>query len=157
VEELNRHLLATLPEGMFVSLFLALLDLRTGLTHYVNCGHPPAVLFPAGGADWARLVRGGPVLGILPEARYQAGQVVLEPGSLLALFSDGIADGTNEAGERFQENRVIEVLRRHPSAPAAAVLDRMFELVEQFAGRSRPTDDMSLLLIRRFARRYRSR
>jgi sigma-B regulation protein RsbU (phosphoserine phosphatase) len=95
------------------------------------------------------LTEGGRLLGILPTERYNTGTVELAPGSLLTLFSDGITDATNANGERFCEQRVIELLRAMPSAPAQVILTSLLEAVECFAGATERVDDISLLVVSR--------
>jgi sigma-B regulation protein RsbU (phosphoserine phosphatase) len=92
------------------------------------------------------------ILGITPEASYDEHQIDLEPGSLLAVFSDGITDVRNDEGELFQEKRLLAALRDTQAVAVATVQARLMETVERFAGRSQPRDDMALALIRRQSR-----
>jgi sigma-B regulation protein RsbU (phosphoserine phosphatase) len=148
VEDLNRRLLAVLPEGMFVTLLVAVLDLATGRAHYVNAGHPPAqLLLPSGRAqEWSE---GGIVLGVLPEAPYRVGQAHVPVGGLLALFSDGLTDAAGLRGQPFHARRVGKVLRRARPGPARTALARLLEAVDAFAAGTEQADDVSVLLVRR--------
>jgi serine phosphatase RsbU (regulator of sigma subunit) len=107
--ELNDYLLASTPDEMFVTLFLAVLDVPTGRLRYANAGHiPPLVL---AGEEPMPFAVGGPVLGVFPGVSFPAGEATLKPGSLLALFSDGVTEALNAAGRRFHQRRVVELLR----------------------------------------------
>ena len=86
---------------------------------------------------------------MLPDVPYAEGEAHLPPGSLLALFSDGVTDAVNERGQSFQEQRIMEVLSGAASMPAATVLARILAAVERFVGVSEPRDDMAALIIRR--------
>jgi sigma-B regulation protein RsbU (phosphoserine phosphatase) len=147
--ELNRHLLASTPPDLFVSLFLAVLDVRAGRLDYANGGHPAPVALAGPGVRPVRLTEGGAVLGILPEVHYAARQIDLGPGSVLALFSDGVTEAASPGGELFRERRVLEALQAARSLPAAAALARILDGVERFAGPAGPADDLSLVIVRR--------
>jgi sigma-B regulation protein RsbU (phosphoserine phosphatase) len=149
VAELDRYLRAGTPEAMFVTLFLGVLDVRTGRLRYVNAGHPAPFLFEGQGGEARRLSVGGTVLGIVPGAAYDGGAAELRPGSLLTLFSDGLSEADSDSGERFGEARVGAVLRASGALPAAAVLGRLLEAVARFTGSAEPADDLSLVVIRR--------
>jgi sigma-B regulation protein RsbU (phosphoserine phosphatase) len=148
--ELNAYLLATTPDDMFVTLFLAVLDVPTGRLRHVNAGHlPPLVLADPDGAGPMRITLGGPVLGILPEVDFEEHQAGLKPGSLLAVFSDGITEAMNRAGKMFHERRVVEALRKGWGQSAVQALAHLLEAVEQFAAGMEQADDMSVILLRR--------
>jgi serine phosphatase RsbU (regulator of sigma subunit) len=147
--ELNRRLLAVLPEGMFVTLFLGLLETDTGRLNYVNAGHPPALLLPGPQARPTRLDDGGPLLGILPGADYAAGQVVVPASGLLAVFSDGLTEAHNPTGEMFRERRVVEALRRARAWSAEGSVAALLGAVEEFRAGPGQEDDLSLLVVQR--------
>jgi phosphoserine phosphatase RsbU/P len=149
MQELNQYLFASMPDDMFVTLFLAVLDERTGRLRYVNAGHPHPVLVTAKDPQPARLTTAGALLSVLPDVDYAEGAVYLEPGSVLALFSDGITDAVNGEGQSFQEQRIIQILRGAGSAPAATVLSRILAAVDRFVGMSELRDDIAVIVIRR--------
>jgi len=149
MHELNQYLFASIPDDMFVTLFLAVLDEETGRLRYVNAGHPPPLLVTAERDEPVRLATAGALLGVLPDVRYVEGEVSLPPGSLLALFSDGVIDARNEEGDTFQESRIIKLLKGVGTSSAATVLSRILEAVERFATLSELRDDMAMVIIRR--------
>ena len=150
---LNRYLLAATPPDLFVTLFLAVLDLGTGRLRYVNGGHPPAIVLPGPGAEPVRLAEGGTVLGILPGARYREGHATLAPGGVLAVFSDGLTDAAGADRGTSPERRVVEVLRAgQPSA--AATLTGVLESFGHLTGGPEPADDVSLLVVRRLVQDF---
>jgi phosphoserine phosphatase RsbU/P len=149
MNELNQYLLTNTPEEMFVTLFLAVLQVPTGRLSYVNGGHPPPIVLSPHGDELLRLVQGGPLLGILPEACYEAGQIDLEPGNLLSLFSDGLTDAPGANGGCFGEKRILSVLRAAREEPLTLTLMRLLKATESFVDGQDQGDDLSLLLIRR--------
>jgi sigma-B regulation protein RsbU (phosphoserine phosphatase) len=149
VGELDRFLRAVTPEATFVTLFLGVLDVRSGRLRYVNAGHPAPFLVAGQGREPRRLSVGGTVLGILPGADWEEGGADLGPGSVLALFSDGVSDADNGRGGRFGEERIAAVVRASGALPAAAVLERLLGAVARFTGSAGQVDDLSLVAIRR--------
>jgi sigma-B regulation protein RsbU (phosphoserine phosphatase) len=149
VAELNRYLLEMLPDEMFVTLFLGLLETDTGRLHHINAGHPPALLFSGREGSPTRLADGGALLGILPGADYQAAQVVLPPGGLLAVFSDGLTEAHNRDGEMFREQRVRKALSAARSWSAGDALGALLGSVEEFHAGVGQEDDLSLLVVSR--------
>jgi sigma-B regulation protein RsbU (phosphoserine phosphatase) len=149
VDEINRYLLDSTPADLFVTLFLAVLDVRTGRLRYINGGHPAPLLLNGSTEEVIRLAAGGTVLGILPGAAYEEGEMELRAGGLLALFSDGLVEAADEKSEAFRERRVVELLRAARAFPAQMVLISLLEAVERFTGREEQTDDLSLVVVRR--------
>jgi serine phosphatase RsbU (regulator of sigma subunit) len=147
--ELNQYLLTTTPDDMFVTLFLAILELATGRMVFVNAGHPPPVVVAEPTVESLRLQEGGTVLGILPDVPFEQGQTVLRPGSRLALFSDGFTETPGPGGELFHEKRIVAALRAAGEASAEMVLAGMFDRARRFRGPVDPVDDLSLIIIRR--------
>ncbi len=152
MRELNAFLLASTPDDMFVTLFLAVLDVPTGRLRYVIAGHvPPLVLAGPDGDRPMRLTAGGPVLGILPEAEFEERETGLQPGSVLAVVSDGITEAMDAAGKMFHERRVEEALRNGWGKPAPQAQAHLLRAVEQFAAGAEQADDISVILLRRVA------
>jgi len=145
---LNEFLHRSVEPGRFVTAFLGFLDPRDGRFTYANAGHnPPAILRADGRVEW--LTAGGLILGILSPSSFESGQVVIEPGDLLALYTDGVTEGANAAGELFGEERLVEVLRRRAGEPCAELAGDLVREVREFEGEQGPADDITVLLARR--------
>jgi phosphoserine phosphatase RsbU/P len=146
--DLNALLLAVLPEEIFVTLFLEVVELDTGRMRYVNAGHPPPILIRPD-VPLTRLAEGGTILGILPGSDYAVGDAWLPPGCMLTVFSDGVTEAQAPDGEQFQVGRVREVLHEAGDRPAAAIMQQLVAAVERFTDRTEPADDVSLVIVRR--------
>jgi serine phosphatase RsbU (regulator of sigma subunit) len=134
--------------GALASLFLAKLDPITGFVKYCGAGHPPAILLRANG-KLELLSEGGLLLGVVPKATYFGGCFELGVGDVLMVYSDGITESLNYAGEEFGYARLEAQLRSAQTGPADAVLFSVLGAVQDFAA-SRPLiDDMSLAIVRR--------
>ena len=96
-----------------------------------------------------RLERGGMVLGPNPKALYERGFHVMEPGDVLALFTDGITEATDADGNDFGEERLLDLLRGLREQPASAIVDRVFREVGEFSRGADHHDDRTLVVVRR--------
>jgi sigma-B regulation protein RsbU (phosphoserine phosphatase) len=147
--DLNEYLAEFLPSDFFVTLFVAVLETATGWLHYVNAGHPAPLLLDRTAAAPVGLAEGGTPLGVLPGARYEAGQAQMGPGAVLTLFSDGLTEAYSPGGEMLRAWRVAEVLRGGRTRTADEILTALREEVESFTGRANPEDDLTLVVVRR--------
>jgi serine phosphatase RsbU (regulator of sigma subunit) len=150
-EQLNRLLCERASQERFASLFWGYFDARSGLLHYVNCGHCAPLLFRASrarGEGVSRLTEGGPVLGLLPQARFEQGVERLEQGDVLVLYSDGVIEAANSSGEEFGEHRLIAAVESNLDAEPAQIRDRILRAVREFTGSDVLVDDQTLLAIR---------
>jgi phosphoserine phosphatase RsbU/P len=138
------------PTVPLTSLFQAKLDLASGRLDYCNAGHPPALLLRAAGGI-EELSDGGPLLGALPFDSFAQSSAQLDPGDALVIYSDGIVDSTDPAGEQFGPRRLQELLGQVHSEDADALLLSLLGAVQDYAGGYPIQDDMSLVIIRREA------
>ena len=145
-EKLNRVIHRSNLSSRFVSVFYGELE-ASGSLIYVNAGHPPALLFNAGGVR--ELATGGTVIGPLPHARFRRGFAHLEPGDVLVLCTDGVLERRDRHNEFFGTAGVSRVVSETGQASAGAVLDRLF--AEAFThGVDRPwEDDATVVVVRR--------
>jgi len=147
VERLNRFLCASTPTSRFVTLFYAELDPAARRLTYVNAGHVPPYRVARGGAA-TRLVGGGPALGLLAEASYEAGQVGLGPGDVVAVVTDGVTEAGADGEREFGDERVCDALRRPSRGGAAAVLETLVASVDEWVGAAGCQDDLTALILR---------
>jgi serine phosphatase RsbU (regulator of sigma subunit) len=147
VSHLNRAMHLVCPDNRFVTLFLCQIDPASGECAYCNAGHnPPLLMDAAGSAQW--LEGGGPVLGIFPGVTYEQRVSRLKPGDLILVYSDGVTEMRNAAGEEFGEERLIEVIRAHRRLSADELLETVNRRLEEFAGGTAPPDDLTLVVAR---------
>jgi sigma-B regulation protein RsbU (phosphoserine phosphatase) len=145
-------LLGTLREElatteMFISMFFGVLERETSTLRYSNTGHPHAFIFGSSG-DPRRLVAQGPPLGMTDDAP-GAGDVPWKAGEdLLVLFTDGIVDARNSAGDRLGEEKVLRVIGRARSKEPDAILRRVFDMLGEHTGGAPSADDLTLLVMR---------
>jgi sigma-B regulation protein RsbU (phosphoserine phosphatase) len=148
VAGLNREIGRLSTMKPLASLFLAKLDVVTGDLRYCSAGHPPAFLLRANG-EFESLCDGGLLLGVLDDAKYVAGRVNLDSRDTLLIFSDGILESQDAAGEEFGYDRLKAELAKANSTSADAVLFSVLGAVQDFATIRPLMDDMTVAVIRR--------
>ncbi len=147
VTALNRELYRLNTDRPVAGVFLARLDPGLGELIYCNAGLPPALVLRREGIEEALEV-GGPPLGILPNAAFDSGRVVLEPGDTLISYSDGVIECSNTRDEEFGTERVVAAARRAPSPAAGAMLFSILAAVQDFANGGPQADDMTVMVVR---------
>lgn len=135
------------PPEKYATVFLAVLEVASGRLRYASAGHNPALLVRAEGSEW--LGSTGPPLGILPEASYEVGEVILGPGDLVAAYTDGLTEAADPDEEQFGENRLAEVLVRHRHEPLPRVAESLEAAIDAFVRGEPYADDRTLLMLRR--------
>jgi serine phosphatase RsbU (regulator of sigma subunit) len=145
---INEFLFRSVEPGRFVTAFLGFLDASSGQFVYVNAGHNPPVLLRASG-DVEMLTEGGLILGIRSGTPFTSGETVLAEGDLLALYTDGVTEGADAAGEQWGEARLIALLRSARSERARAITSRIVRAVRSFEGESGPADDITVLVAKK--------
>lgn len=150
LERLNRFLHRSVESGRFVTAFLGLLDPATGRLHYSNAGHNPPVICADAGADAPReLSTGGFMLGAFADGIWESAEVVLNPGDLLVLYTDGVTEAQDPTGDFWGEERLNAFLAQHRALGCAELAEALIQRVREFEGSTGPSDDITLLLARR--------
>jgi len=125
------------------------LDLATGRLDYCNAGHNAPLVVGGGGVSELPC-ESNVVVGLFPGFEFVSQQTVLEPGTTLFLFTDGLNEAENAAQAQFGDDRVQEVARQmlacgqHQPRP---LIERMQEAVAQFVGDAEQSDDLTMLAI----------
>ncbi|HWM91908.1 MAG TPA: SpoIIE family protein phosphatase [Thermoanaerobaculia bacterium] len=148
LERLNRHILESSMANKFITLFMAELEPWSGLLRYLNAGHNPGFLVrPNGRVE--ELSSSGVPLGLLPNSRYQPRELVVEPGDIVCIYSDGITEAESVDEEEFGTERLIELLRKHQGFTLQEVLETLQGAVTRFARGKPQYDDQTVVLLRR--------
>lgn len=146
IERLNNQIFHSTPPEKYATLFYAVYDAGRRELRYTNAGHLPPVLIGARGRR--RLDRGGMVVGLFEDVVFEEGVVQLEPGDLLAAWSDGITEPENEYGVEFGEARLIQMLEANRGRPLPDILNTVLAGVRDWSGAEEQADDITLVLAR---------
>jgi sigma-B regulation protein RsbU (phosphoserine phosphatase) len=140
----NHAMIRRAIAARYVTMFYAVLH-PDGMLQYCNAGHNPPVVVGVSGVR--RLETGGPPLGLFESLPYAEGEVRLEPGDCVVVFSDGISEALNVAGEEFGDDRIIEVAGKKRAATPTELLDALVASVKAFAGAAPQGDDVTALVV----------
>ncbi len=151
LEHLNRVMYADLENShRFVTLFYSEYDPQTRILSYSNAAHNPPLIWQASTRAIERLDTIGMLIGLEADSQYEDAQVELAPGDPIIYYTDGFTDAANQSGDRFDEEKLIQAFQwacEHCSG-AQAILDYLFEQVEQFIGSTNSHgDDMTLVVM----------
>lgn len=150
VTSVNQYLAANTPSNRFVTLFIAELDPQTGVVRYINAGHNPPLVGRAQGAV-EQLESGGFPLGIIPSAQFEVGEIKLAPGEALVVYSDGVSEANNLAGDEFGMERLTEVVRCNLKASASGMRDKVESALSGFTQTAPANDDITLVIVKRIS------
>ena len=143
---LNRSVSDNNPDIMFITMFLGVLDLETGVMTYCNAGHNPPILLQSGKVGYLESAD-NLLLGVEIEAEYSSQTLQLGNGDTLFLYTDGLTEAENTAKELFGEKRALEIAQKLYGASAEEQIKAMQSAVKQFVGDAKQSDDLTMLAI----------
>jgi len=145
--ELNRHIHRWSAENKFITMIMVSIDPEAETIQFVNAGHNPGYLIVNGQID--TLKSHGLPIGILPQTIYKAQTRPFPAGSSAVLYSDGITEAEDVAGEEFENARLEALLEQHLDCSSALIRDQIADAVDAFVGEAPQKDDQTLVVVRR--------
>jgi sigma-B regulation protein RsbU (phosphoserine phosphatase) len=147
IAALNETVHSATTAERYTTLFAAFLEPGCRRMIYVNCGQTAPMLLRASGRV-ERLNEGGPPVGLLPRAPFQETAVDLASGDLLVVFSDGVSEVNNPAGDIWNEEELEQVVASCAGLSAGEAHRRILGAAESFADGAEPSDDITLAVYR---------
>ena len=148
IEKVNNMLIPESDISTFVTVFYGLLNLETGELAYCNGGHNlPYIQTKSGEVKELENV-GGLLLGKFEGVPYEMNTVQLEPGDAVVTFTDGVTEAEDESDGFFDEQRVIEFLKKHPGKSLESLVKGLFLEVMKFTAAAEQSDDITVLSVR---------
>jgi serine phosphatase RsbU (regulator of sigma subunit)/catechol 2,3-dioxygenase-like lactoylglutathione lyase family enzyme len=135
------------PDGSFATLFFADYHIALGRLRYANCGHLPALVLRSSGSI-ERLEATCTVLGVFRKWECQIGELRISPGDTLVLYTDGITEAFDEAGDEFGEGRLTRSLLRHRALAAKSLVAAVVDEVRTFAQAREQHDDITMIVVK---------
>jgi len=147
LENVNRLICENNREEMFVTVWFAILDLKTGLLTAANAGHEyPVLKQPDGGFELFR-DKHGIAIGAINGAKYREYEIQLKPGAKLFVYTDGVAEATNARNELFGMDRTVDALNQAADKSPEEILQAVNSAVESFVGDAEQFDDLTMMCI----------
>ncbi len=143
----NERLCQSNEAGMFVTAWMGILNLKTGLLRFANAGHNPPLLRHDGGDFEYFKTRPGLVLAGMEGVRYRAGELQLSPGDRIFLYTDGVTEATNAAEELYGEDRLKRILNACENEEIRCLCRDVKADVDEFVGGAPQFDDITMLAL----------
>ena len=146
--KVNSLLCESLEPGNYVTGVYGVLDAKNHIFTFSNFGHNPPILMRADGTV-EYLTEGGPVLGVTPQAVFDQRALMLFPGDIIVMFTDGVTEVFDSKGVEFGNKRLVELIRKHQSDSAACLMEEIDRATREFASPDHVFDDLTMVVIKR--------
>ena len=147
LRDVNDRLCEGNASGMFVTVYLAVIDLRTGECLSANAGHEHPAVCRAGGTFELVKYPHDPMLGLVPGLTYSDRAFRLSSGDMLCVYTDGVPEAKNADGQVYGMARMTDALDRARGGDAAGLLGGLLSDVHAFVGKASQFDDITLLAV----------
>ena len=142
----NEKLCENNESGMFVTAWMGILNLTTGNVQFANAGHNPPLLKRADGSFEYLKTRAGFVLAGMEGVRYRVGELTLNPGDRLFLYTDGVPEATNAENKLYGEDRLLTFMNQNTTVEARKLLPALKANIDEFVGEAPQFDDITMLM-----------
>lgn len=144
----NNELSRDNSETMFVTLFLMIYNRKTGQLRYADGGHNSPYLVSTSGEVRMLNTRGGTALGVMEDLPYFDGELLLDKGDGLLVYTDGVTEAANEVDALYGEARLAAFLQAHSKEDSLAMNTALLQNVRCFVGEAAQSDDITSLMVR---------
>lgn len=146
----SNHLLAAYSiDNMFVTVFYAIYNVKTGFISYSNAGHNPPLLLRLDGSVSELPVMENTIVGVIDNIEYQKDTLQLEQGDTLFMFTDGVTEATDAAYNEFGIERLGDILSQHSHSNCQQIVEAVKKGVKDFVGETEQSDDITMLVVKR--------
>ncbi|MBI5646988.1 MAG: SpoIIE family protein phosphatase [Ignavibacteriae bacterium] len=150
LRRMNDTLCRTMDRKSFISLLYAVLDIQSGSVRFSRAGHCPLLYISGGSSRYLR--PNGMGLGLDPTERFadsiEEEGLVLAPGDVIVLFTDGVTEARDKNGEEFHFERLADIAEKHAGESARSIGEAIIDAVRRFTGNGEALDDLTLLVLR---------
>ena len=146
MQAINTSISDNNPDIMFITMFLGIMDLSTGIVRYCNAGHNPPIIIKNGHAEYLGS-EPSLLLGVDIKAKYTAYELALSPDDTFFLYTDGLTEAENPQKELFGEQRALKTATRFGALTAEEQIEQMYNAVHVFVDQAEQSDDLTLLAI----------
>lgn len=143
----NKKLCENNDAGMFVTAWMGILDLKTGLLKFVNAGHNPPLVRQADEEFYYLKSRGGMVLAGMDGIKYRQNELQLTPGDKIFLYTDGVTEATDKNNQLYGEKRLLKTLNLSIANDTKKLCEAVKADVDVFVGDAPQFDDITMLSV----------
>ena len=145
LSKVNGDLAAENESCMFVTLFLAIIDIETGEVRYANAGHNPPIYLPCGGEpEWIPPL-GEPVAGVMEGMQYTTKTMTMKSGDIIFIYSDGVTEAMDPDNKLYSEERLIQFVAAEKEPFAPKLVKDLDESIKEFTRGAEQSDDITML------------
>jgi len=145
LHNVNKQLCESNESGMFVTVWLALIDIETGEGLAANAGHEHPVLKRKGGNFEIIRYKHSPAVSLMDEMTFKEHSFVIKPGDCIFVYTDGVTEAQNADGELFGEDRMEEALNKYKDCGIREVVTGMKESIDEYVNGATQFDDITML------------
>ena len=149
LEKVNNLLLPDSQDSMFVTAVYAILNKRANKIVYANAGHNLPVLFRRDENRIISLEKGGMSLGVMENIQLTDSEITIFPGDILLMYTDGVTEAFNSAGEGFGIERLEKFILDQQEMPAEDLLKQLENTLKDFSAGVPASDDVTLVCLKR--------
>jgi sigma-B regulation protein RsbU (phosphoserine phosphatase) len=152
LDKANELIYENSESGMFVTTFLVNFDNKSGIAKFASAGHNEQFVYRKQENQFEFLKGKGSPLGVIPakiHGPFGGGEVKLEPGDILTLYTDGVIEAINELKEEFGLSRFQNIIKESCNANPKEIVQQVYREVVEFAGNEPQFDDFTLFLLKR--------
>ena len=131
----------------FITFFYGQLHIKTNVFTFCNAGHNPPYKMSSKGKT-EELSIGGIILGMMPDMKFETGEVILKPGDRIVMFTDGITEAMDTKEEEFGEERLQNTIQKWPDLSAQDLMDKISSEVKQFSEGAPQADDITMVVLK---------
>ena len=150
ISKVNQRIISDTDASRFVTVFYGVLDPASGQMVYVNAGHNPPCLIRSNNKnteEW--LTKTGLLLGMFGDEDWTQGSIQIDPGDVLVLYTDGVTEAQNGAGEFFGTDGLLDVARSYLQSGANTIKEKLLKRIAEFLGTAAQHDDIALVIVTR--------
>jgi sigma-B regulation protein RsbU (phosphoserine phosphatase) len=147
ISRVNDELSGDNPASMFVTVFIAIMNVKTGEVVYTNAGHNPPYIIRKDCSVEPIDDRHGPVIGALSGMTYKESRANLYHGDTIFMYTDGVTEAMDENNNLYSEKRLAELLSSQECASIKLMVEMVKQSVEQFQGKAEQFDDITILAV----------
>ena len=143
----NRHLACNNESCMFVTIFMGILNVKTGEFLYANAGHNPPLLWDQDREPSFLKPPGGPVVGIMDDAVFTMDRLTFRPGTVLLAYTDGVTEAFSADGAAFSDERLLEAVTPVRDKPVKEITEVLLADIASFCEGAPQADDITILAL----------